>query len=104
MKCNMTIYFMNLLKVCSQVPTPLILCMVVENTPYHDGEAMVTVEWLDVCIYRPLPLPAVHTSMTITVKRHEARVITEDTVPPVPEVRHSVRSSPHLAASLVIHS
>ena len=36
------------------------------------------------------PLPTVHTSTTITVKQREARLNTEDTVPPVPEVPPSV--------------
>ena len=97
-------FFMNLLNVCSQVTTPLIFCMVVDCTPYHDWGAMVTVQWLDACIYRSLPLPAVHTSTTITVKLHGARLITEETVPLVPGVPHAVRSSAHKAASPVIHS
>ena len=103
-KRHMTIFFKNLLNVCSQVTTPLMFCMVVDCTPYHDWGAMVTVQWLDACIYRSLPLPAVHTSTTITVKLHGARLIIEDTVPPVPGVPHSVCSSAHMAASPVIHS
>ena len=95
---------MNLLNVCSQVTTPLIFCMVVDCTPYHDWGAMVSVQWLDSCIYWSLPLPAVRTSMSITVKLREGRLITGDTVAPVPKVPPSVRSSPHMAASPVIHS
>ena len=72
------------------------------STPYHDWGAMVTVHWLDACIYRSLPLPAAHTSMTTTVKR-EAR-LTEDTVPPLPEVPPFVHSSPHMAISSVTQS
>ena len=44
-----------------------------------------------------LPLPVAHTSTIITVKRREARLVTEDTVPPVPAV-------PPSAASPVIQS
>ena len=95
---------MNLLNVCSQVTTPLILCMVVDCTPYHNWGAMVTVQWLDSCIDWSLPLPEVHRSMSITVKLREGRLIIGDTVPPVPKVPPSVRSSPHMAASPVIHS
>ena len=51
----------------------------VDHTPYHDWEAKVTICWLDACIYQSLPLPAVHMSTTITVKQHEARLITEHT-------------------------
>ena len=65
---------------------------------------MVTVQWLDSCNYWSLPLPAVRTSMSITVKLREGRLITGDTVPPVPKVPPSVRSSPHMAASPVIYS
>ena len=53
-------------------------------------------------IYQSLPLPAVHTSMTITVKQGETRLITEDTATPVPEVQPSERSPTHTAASPVI--
>ena len=95
---------MNLLNVCSQVTTPLIFCMVVDCTPYHDWGAMVSVQWLDSCIYWSLPLPAVRTSMSITVELREGRLITGDTVAPVPKVPPSVRSSPHMSASPVIHS
>ena len=91
---------MNLLNVWSQVTTQLILCMVVDCTPYYDWWAMVTVQWLDSCNYWSLPLPVVRTSMSITVKLREGRLITGDTVPPVP----FVRSSQHMAASPVIHS
>ena len=94
---------MNLLNVWSQVTTPLILCIVVDCTPYHDSGAMVTFQWLDPYIYWSLPLPVVRTSMTITVKLCEGRLITGDTAPPVPKVPPSVRSSPHMAASPVIH-
>ena len=58
----------------------------VNGTPYHDSGAIVTICGLDAHIYRPLPLPESHTSAAITVKQSEARVITEDTVPVVPEV------------------
>ena len=74
--------------------------LMVDNTPYHDWGAMVTAHWLDACIYRSLPLPAAHTSMTTTVKR-EARFITEDTVPPLSEVPPFVHPSPHMALSSV---
>ena len=66
--------------------------------------AMVTIQWLDACIYWSLPLPAVHTITTITVKLREARLVTKNTVPPVPKVPPSVRSSPHMAASPMIQS
>ena len=39
-----------------------------------------------------------------SVSNCEARLITEDTVPPVPRVSPSVRSSSHMAASPVIQS
>ena len=45
---------------------------------------------LDARIYQSLPLPATHTNTGITVKQHEVRLITKDTVPPVPVVRFSV--------------
>ena len=60
--------------------------------------AMVTVQHFDTCIYRSLPLLAVHTSWTITVKQREVRLIIEDTLPPVPEVSPSLCWSPHIAA------
>ena len=65
---------------------------------------MVTIHWIDACIYRSLPLLAVHTGTTITVKHSEARLIMEDSVPPEPEVSPSGRSSPHMAASSVVQS
>ena len=74
------------------------------GTPYHDWEATVTLLGLDARIYHPLPLPAVHKSTTITMKQREAKFITEDTMPPAPEVPHSLHSPPHTAASLVIQS
>ena len=76
----------------------------VDGTSYHARGAMVTVRWLDARIYLSHTLPALHASKTITVKQHEAKLITEDTVPPVPEVLPSVRSPPHAAASPVIQS
>ena len=69
-----------------------------------EGPCMVTVQWLDACIYWSLTLPAVHTSTTITVNLCEARLITADTVPPVPKFPPSVCSSPHIAVSPVIQS
>ena len=63
--------------VCCHVTTPLILCIVVDSTPYHDWGAMVTAQRLDTYIYWSL-LPAVHMSTTITVKRREVRLITKD--------------------------
>ena len=65
---------------------------------------MVTLLGLDAPIYQSLPLPAACTSATITVKQHEARLATEDTVAPVPGVPLSVGSAPHMAASPVIQS
>ena len=77
--------------------------LTVDSTPYYDWGAMVTAHWLDACIYWSLPLPAAHTSMTTTVKR-EARLITEDTVPPLSEVPPFLQSSPHMAISSVTQS
>ena len=77
--------------------------LMVDCTPYYDWGAMVTAHWLDACIYRSLPLPAAHSTMTTTVKR-EARLITEDTVPPLSEVPPFAHSSPHMAISSVTQS
>ena len=77
---------------------------IADSTPYHDWGAMVTIHWFNACIYRFLPLLAVHTNMTITVKHSEARPIMEDTVPPKAEVPPSDRSSQHMAASSVVQS
>ena len=49
-------------------------------------------------------LPAVHTITTISGKQREARLVTEDTVSPYPEVPPSVCSPPHTASSPVIQS
>ena len=57
------------------------------GTPYHDWGAMVTVCGFDARICKSLPLPAAHTSTTITVKQHEARLTTEDSL-----WRHSASS------------
>ena len=71
--------------------------------PWYWG-VTVSVHGLDARIYQFLPLPAAHTSTTISIKPCEARLITEDTVPPGSEVPHSVRSPQHMAASPVIQS
>ena len=71
--------------------------------PWYWG-VTVSVHGLDARIYQSLPLPAAHTGTTISIKPCEARLITEDTVPPGSEVPHSVRSPQHMAASPVIQS
>ena len=57
---------------------------------------------LDAHIYQFLPLPAAHTSTTITVEQRDARLITEDTVQRVPKFPPSVRSPWHSAVSPLI--
>ena len=71
---------------------------------YHDCGATVTARGLGACIYQSHPLPAAHAITTIIVKQCEARLITEDTVLPMPEVSPSVRSPAHTVASPGIQS
>ena len=54
--------------------------------PMQNWGATVTANGLEAHIWQSLPLPVVHTSMTITVKHREVKLLTEDTAPPVPEV------------------
>ena len=51
-----------------------------------------------------LPFPVAHTVRTIAVKQREARLITENKVPPVPEVLPFVRFASHTMTSPVIQS
>ena len=71
-----------------------------DGTLCHDRGTTFTVCGLDARNYPCLPLSAAYTSMPITKKQHEARLINKDTVLPVPEVP----SSPHKAALSVIQS
>ena len=60
--------------------------------PVHSSGGWHPIPW------QSLPLHVALTSTTITVKQHEATLITEDIMHSVPEVPLSVRSSPHTAA------
>ena len=74
----------------------------VDTTPYHDwGATVFTIRRLNAHIYLFLAFPR---RTRHTVKQREARLITDDTVPPVPEVSPSVRSLTHTAASQRIQS
>ena len=96
---------------------PNVVLAVEDSTQHHYFSPLLgewhPIPWLRGHGYRPwvgctnlsvsLPFPA-HTDTIISVKRREARLITEVTVPPVPEVHISVRSPTHTVASPVIQS
>ena len=91
---------------------PIVVLAVEDSTQHHYFSPLLgewhPIPWLRGHGYRPwvgctnlsvyLPFPA-HTDTIISVKRREARLITEVTVPPVP-----VRSPTHTVASPVIQS
>ena len=53
-------------------------------------------------IYRYLPLQGARKRTTIAAQQRETRLITDDTMPSVPEVPFSAHSPPHMAVSPVI--
>ena len=65
----------------------------------NEGPRLSSVGWMHACISLSPWL-----WRTQTWPSHEARLISEDTVPPVPEAPTSVRPSTHTAASPVIRS
>ena len=91
--------------VSSHVTPPIILCVVVDSTPYHHWGAMVTIQRLNACIYWFLPClqcTRARPSLWNCVKRDSS--LKAQCLHPVPEVPPSLCSSPQMAASPVIQS